>query len=108
MSGFESNKSQLVLFRVALGLGAASMTIAVGLFAYLGTFTRYLADDYCEAVAARNGLIQSLIQRYQTVSDRYSNLLFTGLLEFLNPALDSVRSAHYDCPLGGCFDLARP
>ncbi|HEY9151943.1 MAG TPA: DUF6056 family protein [Anaerolineales bacterium] len=61
------------------------MTTALGLFAYLGTFTRYLADDYCETVLARNGLIQSLIQRYETVSDRYSNLLFVGLSEYLIP-----------------------
>ncbi len=85
MSVLESKKLQSVLFRVALGLGAASMAIALGLFAYLGTFTRYLADDYCETVLARSGFIQSLIHRYETVSDRYSNLLFVGLSEFLLP-----------------------
>src|ERR1700690_3649685 len=85
MSVFESKKLQPILFRVALGLGAVSMAIGLGFFAYLGTFTRYLADDYCEAVEARSGLIQSLILRYETVSDRYSNLLFVGLREFLLP-----------------------
>ncbi|HUH98545.1 MAG TPA: DUF6056 family protein [Anaerolineales bacterium] len=85
MSVVESRRSQSFLFRIALGLGAASMTVALGVFAYLGTFTRYLADDYCETVLARTGLIQSLIQRYETISDRYSNLLFVGLSEFLLP-----------------------
>jgi hypothetical protein len=85
MSVFESKRIQTIVSRFALGFGALSMTIGLGLFAYLGTFTRYLADDYCEAVAARKGLLQPLIQRYLTVSDRYTNLLFSGLLEFLNP-----------------------
>ena len=86
MSVFESKKLQPVLFRIALGLGAASMAIALGLFAYLGTFTRYLADDYCEAVIADSGsVLQALIQRYETISDRFSNLLFVAFSEFLFP-----------------------
>ena len=86
MSVFEFKRTQSVLFRAALGLGAVSMTIGLGLFAYLGTFTRYLADDYCEAVIAHSGsVLQDLIQRYETISDRFSNLLFVALSEFLFP-----------------------
>src|SRR5271169_5888604 len=86
MSVFESKKSQPVLFRVALGLGAAAMAIALAFFAYLGTFTRYLADDYCEAVIADSGsVLQALVLRYETISDRFSNLLFVALSEFLFP-----------------------
>ena len=83
---FESKRSQSVLFRVALGLGVVSMTIGLGLFAYLSTFTRYLADDYCEAVLVDSGpILQTIIHWYETASDRFSNLLFVALSEFLFP-----------------------
>ncbi len=86
MSIFEFKRSQSVLFRVALGLGVVSMTVALGLFAYLGTFTRYLADDYCEAVIVNSvPIVQGVIHQYETVSDRFSNLLFVALSEFLFP-----------------------
>jgi hypothetical protein len=86
MSIFESKRSQSVLFHVALGIGAASMTIAMGLFAYLGTFTRYLADDYCETVAVNSGpILQVVLHWYETASDRFSNLLLIALGEFLLP-----------------------
>lgn len=62
------------------------MSLALAAFAYLGTFTRYLADDYCDTVLTAGGsAFDSLINRYLTVSDRYSNLLFAGLSEFLLP-----------------------
>ena len=86
MSVFEFKRSQSVLFRVALGLGAASMAVALGLFAYLGTFTRYLADDYCDAVIVNSGpILQEVIRQYETLTDRFSNLLFVALSEFLFP-----------------------
>jgi len=62
------------------------MTIALGLFAYLGTFTRYLADDYCETVAVRSGpILQVVIHWYEAASDRFSNLLLIALSESLFP-----------------------
>ena len=86
MSIFEFKRSQSVLFRVVLGFGAVSMTVALGLFAYLGTFTRYLADDYCDTVTVNSGpILQVVIHWYETASDRFSNLLFVALSEFLFP-----------------------
>ncbi len=86
MPVFESKRSQSVLFRVALGLGVVSVTIALGLFAYLGTFTRFLADDYCDTVTVNSGpILQVVIHWYETLSDRFSNLLFVALSEFLFP-----------------------
>ena len=86
MSVFESKRLQSVFFRIVLGLGVASMTIALGLLAYLGTFTRYLADDYCETVTVNSGpVLQVVIHWYETASDRFSNLLFVAFSEFLFP-----------------------
>jgi len=90
MSLFEYKKPQAVLFRIALGLGLACMTIGLAAFAYLGTFTRYLADDYCEAVLVTksspfNAVINRYIDSQWRAADRYSNLLFDGLSELLLP-----------------------
>ncbi len=86
MAFFNSRKTASGLLNIALVAGAAAMLIALGLLDYLGAFTRYLADDFCEAVLATQGsLLGNLLHRYLTVSDRYSNLLFVALTEFLSP-----------------------
>ena len=36
---FLNSKGRSLFFRVALGLGVVTTTVALGLFAYLGTFT---------------------------------------------------------------------
>jgi hypothetical protein len=79
-----SNRGQ-TLQRVALWLGTASVLVALGMFAYQGTFTRFLADDYCESNNVAGGVLPALAQRYMTVSDRYSNLLFVALSEAVFP-----------------------
>jgi len=85
-SGNDSENKGRVLLLVTSGLGAAAMTVALGVFAYLGIFTRYLADDYCDTVLVSGGsLWESLLDRYLNISDRYSNLLFTAVSEFLLP-----------------------
>lgn len=53
---------------------------------YLATFSRYLADDYCETISTRSASpIVSVIQHYQEgnarAASRYSNLLFVGTVE---------------------------
>ncbi len=74
------------LQRAAWWIAGFLTLISLGMFAYLGTFTRYLADDYCEAVSATHGSVfTALVQRYMTSSDRYSNLLFVSLSELVLP-----------------------
>jgi hypothetical protein len=86
MDVFEFKRPQSVLFRVALGLGVITTTVALGLFAYLGTFTRFLADDYCDTVTVNSGpILPILIEQYETNTDRFSNILFIALSEFLFP-----------------------
>ncbi len=67
-------------------MGITSLFVALGCFVYLGTFSRYIADDYCDTVLAdSSSLFQALMVCYQTVSDRYSNLLFDALTEYIFP-----------------------
>ena len=67
--------------------------IALGLYAYLGTFSRYTSDDYClSAFFVQDGdFISAMTLRYETSSSRYTNILFIGFadkaLGWYNPAI---------------------
>jgi len=69
----------LVLFAILTTL------VALALYGYLGTFSRYGSDDYClSAFYVREGdLLTKVIQRYNENSSRYTNILFIGLVDGL-------------------------
>jgi len=76
------------IFRYTLVTCLIAMLIAIGTYAYLGIFSRYRADDYCEAVRVRNlSPVDAVFDRYLAgatrASNRYSNLLFVGISEML-------------------------
>lgn len=82
--GFSNGESPFQ--RISLWIGTGIALVSLGLLAYLGTFTRFLADDYCDTMRVTTGsLIEQLISRYTTTSDRYSNMLFYALSEFVFP-----------------------
>jgi hypothetical protein len=69
---------------MALSLGAVAASVALALYGYLGTFSRYGSDDYClSAFFLQGNLIPALIERYNTASSRYTNILFIGLVDRL-------------------------
>jgi hypothetical protein len=75
-------------FRPVMGACALAMLAAIGVYAYLGTFSRYLSDDYCEAnFVNKDGPVIAVIDRYVAgewrAANRYSNLLFVGFGELL-------------------------
>ncbi len=79
-------KTTPALLRPALLAGVTALLLTLGMFGYLGTFTRYRADDYCDTVnVTRQSVFISLFHRYLNISDRYSNLLFVALTERLAP-----------------------
>ena len=48
-------------------------SIALFTYGYLGSFTRFLADDYCSAHhATKDGFLGSIIFSYRTINGRYS------------------------------------
>jgi hypothetical protein len=64
------------------------MLVTIAMYAYLGTFSRYFADDYCEAVSVNNeSPLAAVSERYLAGSiraaNRYSNLFFVGISELL-------------------------
>lgn len=77
------------IFRYMIGACAFSMLAAIVMYAYLGAFSRYLSDDYCEAVRFENSSpVAAVIERYTSenwprATMRYSNLLFIGFSELM-------------------------
>jgi hypothetical protein len=83
-------KFESVFFRWALGACILAVLAAVGMYVYLGSFSRYLADDYCEAVRVTSAptILDAVLERYTTenwprATMRYSNLFFVGMGEAL-------------------------
>ena len=81
-------KFEKKLFRYILTICIFAMFVTIGAYAYLGSFSRYRADDYCEAVSVReHSPINAVIDRYSTgawrAANRYSNLFFVGVGEML-------------------------
>ncbi|HET9910070.1 MAG TPA: DUF6056 family protein [Anaerolineales bacterium] len=69
---------------LALFLGIVTTIIGLGIFAYLGIFSRYTSDDYClSAFFLNDNLIDEMTRRYYVSSSRYTNILFIGLVDLL-------------------------
>ena len=67
-----------------LFLGIFTSLLALGLYAYLGLFSRYGSDDYClSAFFLQENLFEAMIRRYFEASSRYTNILFIGLVDNL-------------------------
>ena len=72
------------LWKAPLLLGSLSSLVALGLYGYLGTFSRYGSDDYClSAFFLQENLFEAMIRRYFEASSRYTNILFIGLVDNL-------------------------
>ena len=73
------------IFTALAGLIIFTQLFAIGTLAYLGTFSRYLADDYCESASLMNEpMLSAVLHRYESGgSNRFSNLLFVGLAKGL-------------------------
>ena len=71
-------------FDFALWTGILTTLSALALYAYLGTFSRYVSDDYClSAFFLTDDLLGAMIRRYFVSSSRYTNILFIGLSDKL-------------------------
>lgn len=72
------------LLGLALAVGIVTTLAALGLYAYLGIFSRYASDDYClSAFFLTDDFFGAMLQRYFVSSSRYTNILFIGLADKL-------------------------
>ncbi|MBL8103075.1 MAG: hypothetical protein JNM02_11125 [Anaerolineales bacterium] len=72
-------------FGIGVTLLVAGTLAYLAAIAYLGAFSRYMSDDYCETVATSSSTLQGVISRYEAgnwrAANRYSNLMFVGITE---------------------------
>ncbi|MBI5824739.1 MAG: hypothetical protein HZB18_11980 [Chloroflexi bacterium] len=79
-----STRSHIIKYLPWLGALAASVAIAV--YMYFGTFTRYMSDDYCLLVDLNSGnIFTASWNKYLFTSNRFSNLFVLGLWELFGP-----------------------
>jgi hypothetical protein len=103
------NRWAQLLFYVLL----AGMLSVLALYAYLGTFTRYMADDYCSASALKSeGFWGAQSYWWQNWSGRYSFSFIVSLVEMLGlrivPVLPGLAIALWLFSIvWGCLPLFR-
>ncbi len=77
--------------QVSALLVALTATGALLVHAYLGTFSRYVADDFCTAGILRTmGFVDSQLYWYASWSGRFSFTFIVNLLEMLGPWTTSI------------------
>jgi hypothetical protein len=63
-----------------LWIASGCMVVSLVFFAYMGIYTRYLADDFCVAYKAQQfGVIGSAVDWYTTWAGQYTNWLIKGV-----------------------------
>ena len=72
------------IFGFVLAVGIVTVGLALFTYAYLGTFSRYYADDYCmSGLFLAAGFPKALVILYQTWSNRYAGMILISLSELL-------------------------
>ncbi|HLF89147.1 MAG TPA: hypothetical protein VI451_09395, partial [Anaerolineales bacterium] len=76
-------KPSALVFQLALILGSLGFFSLMAVYAFQGSLTRYMADDYCNAVLFSNDAIGGLVLRYMRGwgGNRYSNIWLVGISE---------------------------
>jgi hypothetical protein len=70
--------------QIILALGSLIFFLLMLVYSYQGWFTRYMADDYCNANMFSTDAVGGLVDRYLTGfgGNRYSNIWLVGVSEF--------------------------
>ena len=84
---FEDEKTKRLFGEIILALSGISALIVLLTYAYIGTFTRYWADDFCfiQYLKASNNLLGATLILYNTWSDRYTTMILVGISEWFGP-----------------------
>lgn len=78
-----------ILWRLTLGLNLFTLLIALFVFAYMGYYSRFIADDYCFALHFKQRpFLETLLVRYQGIpgGNRFTNSFLFSLANALGGA----------------------
>jgi hypothetical protein len=78
-------KSSFSFFPFSIWLTATFSAFVLSIYAYLGTFSRHLADDYCAVDFIKKDFFTALWINYTNVSDRFSNFMLITFSEVVGP-----------------------
>jgi len=78
-----TSKSTFSLFPFSIWLTTIFSAFALTIYAYLGTFSRHLADDYCSVDFISTDFFTALWVNYMNVSDRFSNFMLITFSEWV-------------------------
>ncbi|HUE98446.1 MAG TPA: DUF6056 family protein [Anaerolineales bacterium] len=64
-------------------LGVLSACVPLTVYAYLGSFSRYLADDYCAStyLFTSQNIVEATLRAYSLWANSYSRLMFSQIIE---------------------------
>src|SRR5438094_4143547 len=83
----QSSRVDLVPRWLAIGLGVA-LALPLAVYASVGSFARYTADDYCWAGVLRTeGFFGAQVQWYTIYSPRYAFTFVVNVVELAGPAI---------------------
>lgn len=88
-----TSKQNFNLFTFSLWLLSAFSGLVLLIYAYLGIFSRHLADDYCSVDFLGDNFFLALWENYVNVSDRFSNFMLIAFSEAIDPHLVSILPA---------------
>jgi hypothetical protein len=87
------SKPTFNLFSLSIWLSATFSALVLASYAYLGTFSRHLADDYCSVDFIKKDFFSALWINYTNVSDRFSNFMLITFSEVVGPRSVAVLPA---------------
>jgi hypothetical protein len=93
---FEDEKTARIFGEIILTFLTISVLIVLLTYAYIGTFTRYWADDFCftQTLNASKNLLSATLNLYNTWSNRYTTMILVGISEgFGQKAISYLPSA---------------
>jgi hypothetical protein len=88
-----TSKSTFNFFSLSIWLIATFSAFVLAIYAYLGTFSRHLADDYCAVDFIKTDFFTALWINYTNVSDRFSNFMLITFSEVVGPRSVAVLPA---------------
>jgi hypothetical protein len=88
-----TSKLNFNFFSLSIWLTATFSAFVLAIYAYLGTFSRHLADDYCAVDFIQTDFFTALWTNYTNVSDRFSNFMLITFSEVVDPRSVSVLPA---------------
>jgi hypothetical protein len=89
VSSIKLKKKQIINLSILIAIIA--LLVAIYLHAYMGTFSRYIADDYCTAADVKTyGFIQAILNRYSTWDGRYTFSFIIYLFGLLGPKFAAI------------------